>query len=179
MSANGIGSNTTRVRRDVPYTVRDALTNQDPREIGLALRAINLAGILDAIAAALAVKASLSLGTLAAGHLDTVVRARAAGVGGNAVTVAATGDSAPAGGVTISESGSAVTIHFEDGVSTVADVEAAIAAHSTKIEVATAGTGATVLADATDDFTATHLAGGATPLDVSALDQPLYPQATR
>lgn len=63
-------------------------------------------------------------------------------------------------GVTIQEVGTAVTIHYVDGESTVADVEAAITSDSTLISVKTAGTGATVLSAGTDDFAATNLAGG-------------------
>ena len=62
-------------------------------------------------------------------------------------------------GVTLVESGTAVAIHFVDGVSTVAQVETAIGT-STLIEVDAAGTGATVLDAATDDFAATPLTGG-------------------
>lgn len=109
-----------------------------------------------------AVKAELDLDTPSA-DLDTVVRAKTAGAAGNSITVAAVGDSAPAAGVTISEAGNAVTIHFESGVSTVANVETAIGTSSTLIEVKTAGTGATVLTAGGppgDAFSATALAGG-------------------
>ncbi len=63
-------------------------------------------------------------------------------------------------GVVIEETGTDVVIHFETGVSTVADVEAAILADSTLLAVKTAGTGATVLTDPDDAFAATPLAGG-------------------
>ena len=110
------------------------------------------------------VKASLDLGTLAAGNLDTVVEATVPGPTGNAVTVAAVGDRID-GTVTIQEVGTAVTIHYDDDVSTVAQVEASITANSTLIDVRTAGTGATVLNAGTDDFAATALAGGdSTPI---------------
>ncbi len=118
-------------------------------------------------------KAELDLDTPSAA-LDTIVRAKVGGVAGNSITVAAVADSGAAENVTIEEVGNAVTIHFEDGVSTVADVEAAIAADSALIEVKTAGTGATVLAGA-DAFTATPLASGAAEADIAALlDFPLY-----
>lgn len=108
--------------------------------------------------------ATKDLGTLAAGNLDTVVRATIGGTGGNAYTVQATGDSAAAAGVTIARSGTALHIHYESGVSTVALVEAAIAALTGSdklIAVDIAGTGATVLTAPGDNFVATALAGGA------------------
>jgi hypothetical protein len=105
------------------------------------------------------VAASIDLGTVAAGHLDTVVQARLVGVQGNDITVAATGSRSD-GTVVITEVGHAVAITYDDDVSTVANVEAAIASQSTLIEVATPGTGATVLDAATDDFTAQLLTGG-------------------
>lgn len=118
----------------------------------------SVAAYISQAAAALLSVAELDLDTPSAA-LDTIVKARAGGAGGNSITVAAAADSAAAEGVTIAEVGNAVTIHFEDGVSTVADVEAAIDADSTLIMVKTAGTGATVLAGA-DAFAATALAGG-------------------
>lgn len=108
--------------------------------------------------------ATKDLGTLAAGNLDTVVRATIGGTAGNAYTVQATGDSAAAAGVTIARSGTALHIHYESGVSTVALVEAAIAALTGSdklIAVDVAGTGATVLNAPGDNFVATALAGGA------------------
>lgn len=107
------------------------------------------------------VKAELDLDTVTGG-LDTIVQAQIAGVEGNDITITVVGDSAPAGGVTIDEVGNAVTIHFEDGVSTVADVETAIGAESDLIEVKTTGTGATVLASPADECTDESLALGAT-----------------
>lgn len=96
--------------------------------------------------------------------LDTIVKAKAPylGVEGNAIHVVAVADSATGDGATIEEdlSTMTVTIHFEDGVSTVALVEAAITASATLIEVKTAGTAATVLTSA-DAFASTALAGGA------------------
>ena len=108
------------------------------------------------------VKASLDLDTVSA-DLDTIVEATSAGTAGNDITVEVVGDSPAAGGVTIDVVGNAVTIHFEDGVSTVGDVETAIAALAGAddiIAVKTAGTGATVLDAATDEVVATNLAGG-------------------
>jgi hypothetical protein len=106
-------------------------------------------------------KSELDLGTL--GDLDTVVEAHLGGTDGDDITVAAVGDSPGAGGVTISRVGSALTIHYESGVSTVAQVEAAIAALTGAddiVDVKTAGTGATVLTAPDDDFAATNLADG-------------------
>jgi hypothetical protein len=59
-------------------------------------------------------------------------------------------------GLTIDVAGSdtagyVYTVHFEDGVSTVAELEAAVTALGGGIEVATAGTGASVLAAADDE----------------------------
>lgn len=121
------------------------------------------------------IKAELDLDTPSAA-LDTIVEASTAGAAGNSITVAAVGDSAPAGGVTIQEVGNAVTIHFEDGVSTVANVETAITASSTLIDVKTPGTGATVLTSA-DNFTATNLAGGADGVNFpGAFSNPAIPR---
>lgn len=108
--------------------------------------------------------AILDLGTLAGGNLDTVVRATIGGIDGNAYTVQATGDSPAAGGVTITRSGTALNIHYESAVSTVSDVEAAIAAltgANKLIAVDVAGTGANILTAPGDDFAATNLAGAA------------------
>ncbi len=96
--------------------------------------------------------------------LDTVIRATSGGVAGDDITIALTAG-APAG-VTISKVALAFTIHYRTGVSTVADVEAAIAALSTAaapalIAVDVPGTGATVLTSPGASFTAAHLAGGA------------------
>ena len=119
-----------------------------------------------------AVKASLDLSTLTMmGNLDTVVQAVTAGVAGNKIKVSATGDSPTGAGVTIAityvSTFHIFAIHYEDGVSTVEDVEDAIDAllgQSKLIEVKTPGTASTVLAAATDDFTANALTGGADPV---------------
>ncbi len=66
-------------------------------------------------------------------------------------------------GVLISRIADDFIIHFQDGVSTILDVEDAIAALTgpdALIEVKQAGTGATVLVAATDDFTDVNLEGG-------------------
>ena len=108
-----------------------------------------------------AIAASLDLGTVGTGALDTTIAATAAGADGNSITVALAADSGD--GVTVSRSGTALTIHVEDGVSTVADVEAAIAALAGAddlVGVSTPGTGATLLT-AADAFAAEALSGGA------------------
>lgn len=108
-------------------------------------------------------KAELDLGGLAGGDLDTVIEATTAGLDGNSITVALTGDSAPAGGVSIARVGTTFIIHYESGVSTVGDVETAItglAGADDLFGVKTGGTGATVLTAPADNFAATALAGG-------------------
>ena len=108
--------------------------------------------------------AARDLAGLAAGNLDSKVRAQAPGAGGNSIQVACVGDSGVGVGVVIVRVGLLVSIHFEDLVSTVAEVEAAIAAVDLEdrlLVLDEAGTGATVLAAATDEFAATNLTGGA------------------
>ena len=115
--------------------------------------------------------AELDLGTVGTGSWDSVVAARHPGAAATTdVTVALVMDSGVGEGVSIDVSGGDVTVHAEDAVSTVADIEAAIAAAITDddtfpLRVKTAGTGATVLVGAvpgpTDAFAAQPLAGGA------------------
>ncbi len=117
------------------------------------------------------VHAELDLATEAAGNLDTVVEATADGPQGNDIFLQLVGDSAAAANVTINVVGNAVVIHFEDGVSTVADVEAAIAALTGTddlIGVKTAGTGATVLNAPGDEFSGANLLGGRSSVDLQA-----------
>lgn len=107
--------------------------------------------------------ALLNLGSVSV-NIDTVIRATSGGTGGNAITIASVGDSLD--GLTLAVSGNAITIHFEDGVSTVADFEAAVAALTTStatglIAVDAAGSSGNVLSAPGDEFAATHLAGGA------------------
>lgn len=112
-----------------------------------------------------ATKASLNLGGIGSGTLDTVIAAAVAGVAGNAITFEAVADSGS--GVTIEVAGAQVVVHFEDGVSTVADVEAAIAALAGPddiIDVLTPGTPATVLT-AADAIPESQLSGGADAYD--------------
>lgn len=91
-------------------------------------------------------------------HSNTVIQAVAPGTGGNAITVAYVADAGAKAG-TITDVGGMVTVHFDDGVSTIADVEALLAT-ATSVSVKTAGTGATVLHTGVDAFAATPLAGG-------------------
>jgi hypothetical protein len=113
-------------------------------------------------ALAAGVAATLDCGTLAAGNEDSVLAAGTAGVAGNAIRVALTGDSPPAGGVTITNAGNDYTIHYETLVSTVLDVETAIGLLAgTPFVVSVVGTPGTVLNNATDNFALTALAGGA------------------
>ena len=103
---------------------------------------------------------------------DDIIGVKTAGTGANilaapgdvlAATNLAGGDDTE--GATVVEDGTTVTIHYVDGESTVANVEAAIA-ESTLIEVDTTGTGATVLDQADDDFEATALEYAAIVLNV-------------
>lgn len=105
--------------------------------------------------------AELALATKGTGALNTVVQARTRGDYGNAITVALTSRAPDAGGVIITETGNAVSISIETGVSTVANVETKIGTNSTLIQVKTTGTGATVLTVA-DIFSASALAGATT-----------------
>lgn len=94
-------------------------------------------------------------------HVNSVIEAVSGGAGGNALTIAF----AKNGGValTIARVGSAFTVNYHDGVSTVTDFETALAAltgANKLIQLRTAGTGANILADPADTFTATNLAGG-------------------
>ncbi len=130
---------------------------------------------------AVAVKASKNLGTLGGGALDTVVRAKRAGAAGNHIKISAAADSATGAGVTIAITKPAadyiVAIHFEAGVSTVHDVETAIGALAggqALIEVATPGTGATVLTGLNAVFAATALSSGTDPVGMGHLLSGLY-----
>lgn len=94
-------------------------------------------------------------------NLDTVVEAKTlVGADGNGITVITLGDSTS--GVVVEDDIDTltVTIHFEDGVSTVLDVETAITAGSDIIAVKTAGTAAAVLTAVGDEVNV-ELDGGA------------------
>lgn len=112
------------------------------------------------IAIAGSAKASLALDPVT-GDIDTVIEATTEGAGGNAITIAFVADGAGAGSFT--RSGTALTFHYDDGVTTVTDFEAAIAALTGDddiIGVKTAGTGAHTFDDPADTLAATALAGG-------------------
>lgn len=105
-----------------------------------------------------AVKSLLNFTGLGCPLLTTTVKAKVAGIDGNLLTVTVVGDSLPAGGVTIGEIGNATTIHYENGVSTEAQVEAAITGTSTLLDVFTAGGG--VVPIGPGGWGPTNLAGG-------------------
>lgn len=113
-----------------------------------------------------AVKASFDFGTVGTGKFDTVIEAHTAGDEGNSIRVGLIGDSAGAVSITQETVGTVtfVYIHYKPTVSTVTNVETAIAAlagAADTIDVKTGGTGATILAAADDEFLPTALAGGA------------------
>jgi hypothetical protein len=111
------------------------------------------------------VKAILDLSALTT-HENTILRAKIGGNGGNAISVVLQKRSTGTG-VSYSENGNVVTILYQDGVSTVGDVETAITTSSTILEIQSSGTGANVLSDPADSFVATHLAGGVDPLIIN------------
>ncbi len=100
--------------------------------------------------------ATLNLATKTT-HVNTVIRAKIPGLGGNSFTIAFVADGSTVGSLTLA--GSAYTFHYATGVTTVTNFETAITA-SVNLEVKTAGTGANLLVSVVDAFTATHLAGG-------------------
>lgn len=106
------------------------------------------------------VAATFDFASAGGGDLDTIVQAVTAGAAGNSLTVRVVGDSAAAAGVTISEVGTAVVIHYESGVSTRADIETAITASATLISVLTPGADAGALVSPGDNIPATNLTGG-------------------
>lgn len=113
------------------------------------------------------VKSTLDFSTLTA-DVTTVVRAKATGIGGNNVSVSLQKRSSGTG-VTYSESGNAITIIYQNGVSTVASLEAAIVASSTLLDIQSTGVAGNVLTDPADSFVATHLTGGVDALIVNIL----------
>lgn len=101
-------------------------------------------------------KAFLPLYTLGDALLDTVVQAKSSGVAGETITITLTADGAGSG--SRSEVGTAITLHYQAGVTTVANIETLINA-SSQVEVRRSGTVATVL-DAGTAFAATALRNG-------------------
>lgn len=110
------------------------------------------------------VRSSLDLDPLTL-NVDTIIRARVGGVGGDNISIELTPDGTGAGNLTYN--GNAVTYHFEDSITTVADFETAIAA-STLIEVMAAGTPANIFANPNDVLAATPLAGGSNQILVGS-----------
>jgi len=111
-----------------------------------------------------AVAATLDLDPLSS-NIDTTVKAKVGGKGGNNITFRTVADGAGVGSLT--ESGNAVTFHYQTGVTTVTNLETAIGT-STLIEVDAPGTGANILVSPGDTIPATALAGGVNPIVMSA-----------
>lgn len=102
---------------------------------------------------------------------STLIEVKTPGTGATSLDATDAFDSAPlasgtaAAAASLSEVGSAVTIHFTPGATTVAQIEAVIASNSTLIEVKSLGTPGDVAVTPDDVFTATALAGGASGAD--------------
>lgn len=145
------------------------LTAADEKKIrdDASIKSIILAepdAVIPAVPAVPAVKASM--GPNWAGAYNSVLEAHIAGVAGNSWKVILVGDSAAAAGVTVDVNlgTTTLTAHYESGVSTIGDVDAAITAlagGNDVIDVKTAGTAATVLTAPADNVGITNLAGGA------------------
>jgi hypothetical protein len=125
-------------------------------------------------------KAVLDMRTLARGKCDSIIRAKVAGYDGNLITIEMVGDSAPAGGIDIDESAFPdIYISYESGVSTVGALETAVGL-ATNIELALAGTGATVLSEPWDDIPITNMSGGLDDVDYPGpFTNPDCPRAIR
>jgi hypothetical protein len=105
------------------------------------------------------VRASLDLGTVTT-DINTVIEADAYGTGGTAITIALTPDgSVGAAGQLVESAYPNLVFKYKDGVTTVAQFEAALAS-SSYIRVKTPGTAAHVFHDPADTLAATNLAGG-------------------
>lgn len=94
-------------------------------------------------------------------QLDTIMEFKTGGTGGNDWKVSVMAGSGGGEGVNIGEdtTNKLLTIMYEDGVSTVTNVETAIGL-TTNFAVRTGGTGASVLAAGDDDLAETNLTGG-------------------
>lgn len=112
------------------------------------------------------VRATLDVGALTSGIVDTIVQARYVGIDGNSIYLSAIDDGAGSGNLQIA--GSAFVFHFEDGVTTVTDFEAAITAATDLIAVGTPGTGANLFTTASCIFTNQLLTGGLNEVVVTA-----------
>lgn len=113
---------------------------------------------LTPLAIELAVKSLLNLATKTT-NCDTVIEAVVAGHGGDAFTIRFVQSGAVANAGALTSIGKAYTFTFKNGVTTVANFEAAIAA-SADLDVKTPGTAGHLLATGVDEFTVTALAGG-------------------
>lgn len=111
-----------------------------------------------------AVPARLALGTVTTGALvDAIVAAQQPGAGGNAFTLQFAAG-APVGAVDVFDDDQTVVL-FEDGVSTVGDLEDALSASSTRLFLAGTFDRDAVLTQADDEF-------GPNPLTSGADEQP-------
>jgi len=156
------GNNLTLLPFTFDGTLEVSIANGDAAHPRVDLIQMKLEMVVDDLQARitenLPVTAFLNLGAHTT-HVNTIVQAKVAGRSGNNVSIAFVKRTSGAG-VTYSENGNAVSIQYEDGVSTVALVEAAITANATVIEIQSAGTPGNVLANPGDTLAATHLAGG-------------------
>jgi hypothetical protein len=168
----GLHASTHAAAGGDPLTVSTAATLTTPIAIAriTSVLAPDLADI-DAVHANLAgnansvVQASQDFGLL--GDFDSTLQAVPIGRLGNVVSVTVIGDSATGAGVVSNVVGNALTIHYESGVSTVALVEANLAAPpgSTLVTVSAPGTAATVLTAPADNIPLTLLSGGVDGVD--------------
>lgn len=105
---------------------------------------------------------------------STLIEVKTPGTGATVLDNTDAFDSVPLTGGTaataanVTEAGSAVTLHYTSGATTVAELEAKITALSTQIQVKTPGTQSAVLLVGDDDFGATNLAGGNSGADDGA-----------
>lgn len=117
-----------------------------------------------------ATRSSLSLNTVTA-HDNSVFEA---GLGGNDYKIAFVADSTGAVSVSVDTTLKVVTVHFQAAVSTVGNVETAVAAMTSPapIRLKTAGTGATILQLVVDEFAAHSMSGGTSfqfPTNISGI----------
>lgn len=111
----------------------------------------------------LPIKGTHAVLLLSTANLDTVLEATVEGAPGNLVSLTAMANSASGDGVVFTPSGAGLIVQFEDGVSTVADFEAALEADpvaSAVMRVKTPGTPASVLVVTDDEFGVTLFTGG-------------------
>lgn len=127
------------------------------------------------VVSAESVKASLNLGPLTP-TVDTVIRARIGGLGGNSITLAFAADGTGTGSLT--QNGNALIFHFETGVTTVGNFQTAVAASSlVEIQTNDASLGDTFTAG--DVMSQTALAGGVDPiLSASSINKASRVKAT-